>query len=87
MNNLDLDNYDKYINDFHRFSSDMFEHGDSIFPPKKVDPLELERAKLTRSAANEYKITENFIKMTEGDKANLSPERINRVLKYLPPFK
>jgi len=34
MNNLDLDNYDKYINDFHRFSSDMFEHGDAIFPRK-----------------------------------------------------
>ena len=86
-NNLELENYDKYISDFHRFSSDIFDHSDHIFPPKRLEPAEVLRLKMFRSSANEYKITENFLKMTEGEKANLSPDRINKILKRLPDFR
>jgi len=86
-NNLELHNYDKYISDFHRFSSEIFDHSDHIFPPKRIEPAEVLRLKMFRSEANEYAITKNYLKLSEGEKANLSPDRINKILKYLPDFK
>ena len=41
---------------------------------------------MRRSTQNEYKITEKYLKQMEGEAANLSPERIERILKKLPPF-
>ena len=85
-NNLDLDVYDKHITDFQRYSGEIFEHDDNIFPPMKVDPVDAAQAKLQRSLANEYQIIEKFLKGIEGENANITPNRINKLLKYLPPF-
>jgi len=41
---------------------------------------------MRRSTENEYRITEKHLKQMEGEEANLSPERIERILKKLPPF-
>ena len=57
-----------------------------MFPAKQRDPEEARRSRLQRTTANEYAITENFLKGEDGE-APVSPERIHRMLKALPPFK
>ena len=85
-NNLDLDSYKPFINDFHKFSGDIFDFDTNIFQEKFKDPAEVIANKLRRSTESEYAITEKYLRMMEGDTSNLSPERIHRILKKLPTF-
>ena len=41
---------------------------------------------MRRSTENEYRLTEKYLKSKEGDSADLSPTRINNLLKKVPPF-
>ena len=52
--NLDLDTYKQYMDEFYKFSGDLFEFDHTIFQSKKRDPQEVQDSKLRRSQANEY---------------------------------
>jgi len=43
-------------------------------------------SKMRRSTENEYGITEKHLRVMEGTLADVSPERVQRILKKLPPF-
>ena len=84
-NNLDLETYKPFMNDFHRFLGELFDFENNIFQTKKTDMDSVSRLK--RCSKNEYKYQESALKVKEGDNTDLSPERINKILKKMPPFK
>ena len=84
--NLDLDTYKQYMNEFYKFSGDLFEFDHTIFQKKVRDPQEVIENRLRRSSANEYELTEKQLTRDAANKGSSSPERILGILKKLPPF-
>ena len=82
--NLDLNTYKPFMQEFYRFSGDMFDFESNIFQAKKKDPTQILEDKMRRSLKNEYKLAEKDLKILEGGAP--SPERINKLLKKYPPF-
>jgi hypothetical protein len=81
-----LESYKPFINDFFRYSGEIFDFDDHVFKQKFKSESEVRALQMRRSTENEYKLTEKHIRMSEGNGANLSPSRIERILKKLPPF-
>lgn len=82
--NLDLSTYKPFMQEFYKFSGDMFDFESNIFQQKKKDPTQLLEANLRRSLKNEYRLVEKDHKFQENGAP--SPERINKLLKKYPPF-
>ena len=82
--NLDLNTYKPFMQEFYKFSGDMFDFESNIFQAKKKDPTQMLEANLRRSLKNEYRLAEKDLKFQEGGAP--SPERINKLLKKYPPF-
>jgi cysteinyl-tRNA synthetase len=82
--NLKLEDYKPFIHEFQRFSGDIFDFDNNIFQMKKSDNEAV--SKLKRSTANEYKNQIENLKVKEGETTDVSPDRINRILKKMPPF-
>ena len=59
--NLDLDTYKQYMDQFYKFSGDLFEFDHTIFQAKKRDNQEIQENKLRRSHVNEYELTEKVL--------------------------
>ena len=59
-----MDTYKPYINEFYNNSanSDLFRNDNYIFKCKVKDPSEVAEFKKSRSYANEFRITENYLK-------------------------
>ena len=75
-NNLDLESYKPFIQDFHKYSGELFDFEQNIFPQKFKDPQDVMESKMRRSIKNEYDITEKHLKISEGQEADVSPERV-----------
>ena len=57
--NLDLNEYNPFLNEFQKYSANLFDFGDNnIFKPKEKTNDEILKEKLQRSTQNEYKLTE-----------------------------
>tara|TARA_B110000305_G_C19357416_1_gene597619 strand:+ start:417 stop:743 length:327 start_codon:yes stop_codon:yes gene_type:complete len=82
--NLDLNTYKPFMQEFYKFSGDMFDFESNIFQAKKKDPTQVKEDTLRRSLKNEYRLAEKELKIAEGGAP--SPERINKLLKQYPPF-
>ena len=76
--NLDLNTYKPFMQEFYKFSGDMFEFESNIFQAKKKDPTQVKEDTLRRSLKNEYRLAEKELKIAEGGAP--SPERINKLL-------
>lgn len=85
-NNLDLKTYKPFIKEFYRYSGDMFEFDDNIFKGVVKDPIEVAEEKLKRSLKNEQRHVSNDPKLAKEGESGPSPERINNIMKKLPPF-
>lgn len=84
--NLNLDTYKPFIKDFHHFSNGFYQYESNIFQPMVKDSSEVLKAQLQRSEEKEFSIVVNNIKQKEGKAADLSPLRMQKILKRLPPF-
>ena len=88
IDNLNLETYDPHIHEFYMKASHLFQFDKHIFKKQVKDPFEVYEDAMSRSYDNEYKITRNYLKSQYGSRnqKKVSPERIQRILKYLPPF-
>lgn len=74
--NLDLSNYNPFLNEFHKYSANLFDFGENnIFKPKEKTTDEILKEKQQRSTKNEYRKTETKLKMKFQDE-QFSPERV-----------
>ena len=64
----------------------MFEFDDNIFKGVMKDPYEVAEEKLHRSLKNEKRHVSNDPKLAKEGESVPSPERINNIMKKLPPF-
>ena len=64
------------------FSVDLFDFGEGIFSKKVMD----EERNQKRSTSEEYYKTKEQIISKGGFEADASPERINKIIRKLPPF-
>lgn len=86
-NNLDLNNYNPFLNEFQKYSSNLFDFGDNnIFKPKEKSHEEIQKERLMRSTQNEYNKTAKQLRMKLKDE-EISPERVEQIMKKYPPFK
>lgn len=75
-NNLDLNDYDQFLNEFQKFSSTMFDFGDnSVFKQAEKSNEEKLNDKLKRSTHSEYEKTEKKLKV-KFNMTEVSPERV-----------
>jgi hypothetical protein len=73
--NLDLEKYEPFMNEFQKYSSNLFDFGDNnIFGVQAKTQEEITKAKLKLSTKQEYEKTEKMLRM-KGE-AEVSPERV-----------
>ena len=84
--NLDLKTYKPFIKEFYRNSGHMFEFDDNIFKGVIKDQNEVAEEKLKRSLKNEYRSVSKDPKLGKDGLSGPSPERIQNIMKKLPPF-
>lgn len=83
--NLDLNNYKPFMNEFQKYSSNLFDFGDTnIFKPKEKPNEEILKDRLKRSTKNEYELIQKHFRLKAAE--DLSPERLEQMMKKYPPF-